>query len=71
ARPPNAPTAPRILKRRLAGGATAVALVNQDPGNCAMPSTPLGALGPTGSSYGYKGSWSGATRTTTGTIGRN
>ncbi|WP_045304405.1 alpha-galactosidase [Saccharothrix sp. ST-888] len=68
---PNSPTAPVILKRRLAGGDIAVALVNQDPGNWAMPSTTLGALGLTGSSYGYKEIWSGATGTTTGTIGGN
>ncbi|MDH6141940.1 alpha-galactosidase [Kitasatospora sp. GP30] len=66
---PSSPTAPVILKRQLANGDTAVALVNQDPSNWAMPSTTLSALGLTGSSYSYKEIWSGATGTTTGTIG--
>ncbi|MCC9308859.1 alpha-galactosidase [Kitasatospora sp. RB6PN24] len=68
---PDSPTAPVILKRQLANGDTAVALVNQDPSNWAMPSTTLSALGLTGSSYSYKEIWSGATGTTTGTIGGN
>ncbi|MER7670847.1 alpha-galactosidase [Kitasatospora sp. NPDC096128] len=69
--PPATPTAPVVLKRTLANGDLAVALVNQDPGNWAMPSVTLGQLGLTGSGYAYKEIWSGATGTTTGTLGGN
>ncbi|WP_078911031.1 alpha-galactosidase [Streptomyces sp. NRRL WC-3742] len=69
--PPSSPTAPVILKRRLANGDLAVALVNQDPNNWAMPSASFTDLGLTGSSYGYREIWSGATGTTTGTLGGN
>jgi alpha-galactosidase len=68
---PNSQTAPVILKRKLANGDTAVLLVNQDPGNWAMPSTTLGQLGLTGAGYTYKELWSGATGTTNGTVGGN
>ncbi|MEU9045577.1 MULTISPECIES: alpha-galactosidase [unclassified Kitasatospora] len=68
---PSSPTAPVILKRRLANGDLAVALVNQDPNNWAMPSASFTDLGLTGSSYGYREIWSGATGTTTGTLGGN
>ncbi|GAA1971799.1 RICIN domain-containing protein [Kitasatospora viridis] len=66
---PASSTAPVILKRQLANGDLAVALVNQDPSNWAMPSVTLSQLGLTGSSYSYKEIWSGSTGTTTGTIG--
>ncbi|MDH6707236.1 alpha-galactosidase [Kitasatospora sp. MAA19] len=69
--PPSSATAPVILKRRLANGDLAVALVNQDPNNWAMPSATFADLGLTGSSYTYREIWSGATGTTTGTIGGN
>ncbi|MFE9424013.1 alpha-galactosidase [Kitasatospora sp. NPDC006697] len=69
ASPPNSPTAPVILKRTLANGDTAVALVNQDPANPASPSTTLSALGLSGGGYSYKELWTGATGTTTGTVG--
>ncbi|MFE9424711.1 alpha-galactosidase [Kitasatospora sp. NPDC006697] len=68
---PASATAPVILKRTLANGDLAVALVNQDPNNWAMPSVTLSQLGLTGSSYSYKDVWTGATGTTTGTIGGN
>ncbi len=70
-KPPTSPTAPVILKRRLANGDLAVALVNQDPNNWAMPSASFADLGLTGSSYSYRDLWTGATGTTTGTIGGN
>jgi alpha-galactosidase len=66
---PTSPTAPVILERKLANGDTAVAMVNQDPSNWAMPSTTLSALGLSGGNYQYKEIWSGATGSTTGTIG--
>ncbi|MBD0692260.1 alpha-galactosidase [Streptomyces sp. CBMA123] len=68
---PSSPTAPVILKRQLANGDLAVALVNQDPNNWAMPSASFTDLGLTGSGYGYREIWSGATGTTTGTLGGN
>ncbi|MFE0462513.1 glycoside hydrolase family 27 protein, partial [Kitasatospora sp. NPDC058965] len=43
--PPASATAPVILQRPLANGDTAVLMVNQDPGNWAMPSTTLAQLG--------------------------
>ncbi|WP_329563205.1 alpha-galactosidase [Kitasatospora sp. NBC_01266] len=67
--PPTSPTAPVILKRQLANGDLAVALINQDPNNWAMPSASFAALGLTGSSYSYRDLWTGATGTATGTIG--
>ncbi|GAA2787719.1 hypothetical protein GCM10010441_10990 [Kitasatospora paracochleata] len=67
--PPASATAPVVLKRELANGDLAVALVNQDPDHWAMPSVTLGQLGLTGSGYGYREVWSGATGTTTGTLG--
>ncbi|AUY53247.1 hypothetical protein EH183_35030 [Streptomyces sp. CB01881] len=69
--PPTSPTAPVILKRQLANGDLAVALINQDPNNWAMPSASFTDLGVTGSSYSYRELWTGATGTTTGTIGGN
>ncbi|MFB7668271.1 alpha-galactosidase [Kitasatospora sp. NPDC056138] len=69
--PPATATAPVVLKRTLANGDIAVALVNQDPNNWAMPSVTLSQLGLTGSSYSYKDVWSGATSTTTGSLGGN
>ncbi|MDH6114419.1 alpha-galactosidase [Kitasatospora sp. MAP12-15] len=69
--PPSSPTAPVILKRTLANGDLAVALINQDPSNWAMPSASFADLGLTGSSYNYREIWTGATGTTTGTIGGN
>ncbi|WP_406112013.1 alpha-galactosidase [Kitasatospora purpeofusca] len=68
---PASTTAPVILKRQLANGDLAVALINQDPNNWAMPSTSFADLGVTGSSYSYRELWTGATGTTTGTIGGN
>ncbi|MDH6136698.1 alpha-galactosidase [Kitasatospora sp. MAA4] len=67
--PPTSPTAPVILKRQLANGDLAVALINQDPNNWAMPSASFADLGLTGSSYSYRDLWTGANGTTTGTIG--
>ncbi|MGF1431846.1 alpha-galactosidase [Kitasatospora sp. LaBMicrA B282] len=69
--PPASPTAPVVLKRTLANGDLAVALINQDPNNWAMPSVTFSQLGLTGSSYSYREIWSGATGTTTGTLGGN
>ncbi|MFE9423456.1 alpha-galactosidase [Kitasatospora sp. NPDC006697] len=66
---PATSTAPVVLKRTLANGDLAVALVNQDPSNWAMPSATLSQLGLSGTSYSYKEIWSGTTGTTTGTIG--
>ncbi|GAA1068902.1 hypothetical protein GCM10009665_74260 [Kitasatospora nipponensis] len=68
---PASQTAPVVLKRQLAGGDTAVLLVNQDPGNWAMISTSLGALGLTAPGYSYKELWTGATGQFTGTVGGN
>ncbi|MFF7636032.1 alpha-galactosidase [Kitasatospora sp. NPDC008050] len=69
--PPNSPTAPVVLKRRLANGDTAVLLVNQDPNNWQTVSTSLTALGLSGSGYTYKELWTGATGQFTGTVGGN
>ncbi|MER6303600.1 alpha-galactosidase [Kitasatospora sp. NPDC001539] len=70
-RAPSSPTAPVVLERRLANGDLAVALVNQDPDNWAMISTSFADLGLTGSSYGYRELWTGATGTATGSLGGN
>ncbi|MDH6121776.1 alpha-galactosidase [Kitasatospora sp. GAS204A] len=67
--PPASSTAPVILERRLANGDLAVALINQDPNNWAMPSASFAALGLTGASYSYRDLWTGATGTLTGTVG--
>ncbi|MFE0461755.1 alpha-galactosidase [Kitasatospora sp. NPDC058965] len=69
--PPASATAPVILQRPLANGDTAVLMVNQDPGNWAMPSTTLAQLGLTAASYSYREIWSGATGSTNGTLGGN
>ncbi|MFF4582461.1 alpha-galactosidase [Streptomyces sp. NPDC001389] len=66
--PPSSSTAPVILRRQLAGGDTAVLLVNQDPNNAQTVSTSLSALGLTGPGYSSKELWSGATGNVTGTI---
>ncbi|WP_035795116.1 alpha-galactosidase [Kitasatospora mediocidica] len=66
---PASQTAPVILKRQLANGDLAVALVNQDPNNWAMPSASFADLGLTGSSYSYRDLWTGSTGTLTGTVG--
>ncbi|MEU2834866.1 alpha-galactosidase [Streptomyces lavendulae] len=66
--PPNSSTAPLVLKRQLAGGDTAVLLVNQDPANAQTVSTSLSALGLTGPGYSSKDLWTGATGNVTGTI---
>ncbi|PYC67437.1 hypothetical protein C7C46_30330 [Streptomyces tateyamensis] len=69
--PPATQTAPVILKRQLANGDTAVAFVNQDPANWQMPSTTLAQLGLTAASYRYKELWTGATGSTTASLGGN
>ncbi|MFD8705633.1 alpha-galactosidase [Kitasatospora sp. NPDC059648] len=69
--PPSSPVAPVVLKRQLANGDLAVALINQDPNNWAMISAGFADLGLTGSGYGYRELWTGATGTATGTIGGN
>ncbi|WP_369185486.1 alpha-galactosidase [Streptomyces sp. Y1] len=69
--PPASPTAPVVLKRQLANGDLAVALINQDPNNWAMISAGFADLGLTGSSYGYRELWTGATGTATGSLGGN
>ncbi|MFI6154490.1 alpha-galactosidase [Kitasatospora sp. NPDC051170] len=69
--PPASPTAPVVLKRQLANGDLAVALINQDPNNWAMISTGFADLGLTGSGYSYRELWTGATGTTTGSLGGN
>ncbi|AUG77112.1 Alpha-galactosidase [Kitasatospora sp. MMS16-BH015] len=66
---PRSSTAPVVLRRPLAGGDTAVLLVNQDPNNWQTVTTTLAAAGLTGPGYSYKETWTGATGTTTGTIG--
>ncbi|MER5637936.1 alpha-galactosidase [Kitasatospora sp. NPDC002227] len=66
---PASQTAPVILKRTLANGDLAVALVNQDPNNWAMPSATFAQLGLTGSSYSYRDVWTGSTGTVSGTVG--
>ncbi|GAA2152576.1 hypothetical protein GCM10009760_49360 [Kitasatospora kazusensis] len=66
---PASPTAPVVLKRRLADGDTAVLLVNQDPANARTVSTSLAALGLTGPGYTYKDIWGGGTGRFTDTVG--
>jgi alpha-galactosidase len=66
---PQSSTAPLVLKRQLAGGDTAVLLVNQDGANSQTVSTSLGALGLTSSSYRSKELWTKATGTVTGSLG--
>ncbi|MET9884417.1 alpha-galactosidase [Streptomyces sp. NPDC006430] len=66
--PPSSSTAPLVLKRQLAGGDTAVLLVNQDPNNAQTVSTSLSALGLTGPGYSSKELWTGATGNITGSI---
>ncbi|MEV6977026.1 hypothetical protein [Kitasatospora sp. NPDC093806] len=69
--PPNSPTAPLVLKRPLAGGDTAVLLVNQDPNYARTVSTTLTELGLTGPGYTVKELWTGATGTFTNTVSAN
>ncbi|MDH6707238.1 alpha-galactosidase [Kitasatospora sp. MAA19] len=68
---PSSSTAPVILKRQLAGGDTAVLLVNQDPNNWQTIGSSLASLGLTGNGYTYKDLWTGATGTVAagGTVG--
>ncbi|MFF7994541.1 alpha-galactosidase [Kitasatospora xanthocidica] len=65
--------APVVLKRRLAGGDTAVLLVNQDPTTARTVGTSLAELGLTGSGtgtgYRAKELWTGASSTVTGPLG--
>ncbi|WP_152648595.1 alpha-galactosidase [Streptacidiphilus anmyonensis] len=59
--PPNSSTAPVVLQRQLAGGDTAVLLVNQDPSNTQTVTTSLAALGLPSPGYSAKNLWTGAT----------
>ncbi|MER5637318.1 alpha-galactosidase [Kitasatospora sp. NPDC002227] len=68
---PRSGTDPVVLERRLANGDTAVLLVNQDPNNWQTVTTSLSALGLSGAGYTYKEVWSGATGSTSGTVGGN
>ncbi|MGW3042039.1 alpha-galactosidase [Kitasatospora sp. NPDC001159] len=65
---PNSQTAPVVLKRQLAGGDTAVLLVNQDPTNWQTVSTSLSALGLGGPGYSSKELWTGTTGNITGNL---
>ncbi|MFJ9948438.1 alpha-galactosidase [Kitasatospora sp. NPDC091207] len=67
--PPAGSTAPIVLKRRLAGGDTAVLLVNQDPTGYRTVSTSLTELGLTGPGYTAQELWTGAGGTVTGSLG--
>ncbi|MFE6057016.1 alpha-galactosidase [Kitasatospora sp. NPDC056446] len=60
--------APVVLKRRLAGGDTAVLLVNQDPSAARTVGTSLAELGLTGAGYHAKELWTGAGSTVTGPL---
>ncbi|MEV6010131.1 alpha-galactosidase [Streptomyces sp. NPDC051976] len=65
---PHSQTAPVVLKRRLAGGDTAVLLVNQDPNNYQTVSTSLSALGLNGPGFSSKELWTGSTGNITGNL---
>ncbi|MFJ9608382.1 alpha-galactosidase [Kitasatospora sp. NPDC101176] len=65
---PASPTAPVVLKRRLAKGDTAVLLVNQDPAASRTVGTSLRDLGLSGPGYAAKELWSGAGSTVTDTL---
>ncbi|MBO1418734.1 alpha-galactosidase, partial [Streptomyces sp. FH025] len=67
AKPANG-TAPVVLKRQLANGDTAVLLVNQDPSAAHTVSTSLAELGLSGTGYGAKEVWTGASSTVTGPL---
>ncbi|MEY9929698.1 alpha-galactosidase [Catenulispora sp. GP43] len=62
-------TSPVILKRQLANGDTAVALINQDPNNSQTISTTLSALGLSGSAYNSTDLWNKTTSTISGSLG--
>ncbi|MFH9348044.1 alpha-galactosidase [Kitasatospora sp. NPDC017646] len=66
---PNSQTAPVVLKRQLAGGDTAVLLVNQDPNSYQNVFTSLSALGLSGPGYSSKELWTGSTGNITGNLG--
>ncbi|MFJ9453940.1 alpha-galactosidase [Kitasatospora sp. NPDC101447] len=61
--------APVVLKRQLAGGDTAVLLVNQDPTAARTVSTSLAGLGLGGAAYRAEELWTGASSTVTGPLG--
>ncbi|WP_371495081.1 hypothetical protein OG871_07045 [Kitasatospora sp. NBC_00374] len=67
--PPNSATDPIVLKRRLAGGDTAVLLVNQDGGAARTVTTSLSAIGASGPGYSAKELWTGARTNVTAAAG--
>jgi alpha-galactosidase len=69
AREVSAASGRHVLARPLAGGAYAVALFNETSSAVTISTTAAAAGLPAASSYGLRDLWSGATQTTTGTIG--